>query len=194
MALKRWEAALLVSLLLTVLFCLVPVQEQNVLSGKLIRLHVLANSDELADQRLKLQVRDAVLAVAAEETHMTEDLLQRMQIAAQQTVVQAGYDYDVAVSRERYFFDTRRYDTFALPAGEYDSVRVIIGEGAGKNWWCVVAPPLCAGVCEAELEEIAASAGLSEKEISFICEENGYILRFQLVDLWGKLVHKLREL
>ncbi len=194
MALKRWEAALLVSLLLTVLLCLVPVQEQNVLSGKLTRLHVLANSDEPADQRLKLQVRDAVLAVAAEETHMTEDLLQRMQIAAQQTVVQAGYDYDVAVSRERYFFDTRRYDTFALPAGEYDSVRVIIGEGAGKNWWCVVAPPLCAGVCEAEMEEIAASAGLSEKEISFICEENGYILRFQLVDLWGKLVHKLREL
>ena len=194
MALKRWEAALLVSLLLTVLFCLVPVQEQNVLSGKLTRLHVLANSDEPADQQLKLQVRDAVLAVAAEETHMTEDLLQRMQIAAQQTVVQAGYDYDVAVSRERYFFDTRRYDTFALPAGEYDSVRVIIGEGAGKNWWCVVAPPLCAGVCEAEMEEIAASAGLSEKEISFICEENGYILRFQLVDLWGKLVHKLREL
>lgn len=194
MALKRWEAALLVSLLLTVLFCLVPVQEQNVLSGKLTRLHVLANSDEPADQWLKLQVRDAVLAVAAEETHMTEDLLQRMQAAARQTVVQAGYDYDVVVSRERYFFDTRRYDTFALPAGEYDSVRVIIGEGAGKNWWCVVAPPLCAGVCEEELEEIAASAGLSEKEISFICEENGYILRFQLVDLWGKLVHKLREL
>lgn len=194
MALKRWEAALLVSLLAGVLFCLVPVQEQNVLSEKLTRLHVLANSDEPADQWLKLQVRDAVLAVAAEETHMTEDLLQRMQAAARQTVVQAGYDYDVAVSRERYFFDTRRYDTFALPAGEYDSVRVIIGEGAGKNWWCVVAPPLCAGVCEAELEEIAASAGLSEKEISFICEENGYILRFQLVDLWGKLVHKLRKL
>ena len=167
MALKRWEAALLVSLLMTVLFCLVPMQEQNLLSGKLTRLHVLANSD---------------------------DLLQRMQTAAQQTVVQAGYDYDVEVRRERYFFDTRRYETFSLPAGEYDSVRVIIGEGAGKNWWCVVAPPLCAGICEKELEEIAASAGLSEKEISLICEKNGYVLRFQLVDLWGKLVHKLREL
>ena len=194
MALKRWEAALLVSLLVTVLFCLVPVQEQNLLSGKLTRLHVLANSDEPADQQLKLQVRDTVLSVAAGENHMTEDLLQRMQTAAQQTVVQAGYDYDVEVRRERYFFDTRRYETFSLPAGEYDSVRVIIGEGAGKNWWCVVAPPLCAGICEKELEEIAASAGLSEKEISLICEKNGYVLRFQLVDLWGKLVHKLREL
>ena len=117
-----------------------------------------------------------------------------MQATAQQTVAQAGYDYDVEVRRQRYFFDTRRYDTFSLPAGEYDSVRVIIGDGAGKNWWCVVAPPLCAGICEAELEEIAASAGLTKKEISFICEEKGYVLRFQLVDFWGKLVEKIREL
>ena len=170
------------------------VTDKQTLQNELIRLHVVAASDSEYDQALKLQVRDAVLSVAAEKNHMTEDLLQRMQTAAQQTVVQAGYDYDVEVRRERYFFDTRRYETFSLPAGEYDSVRVIIGEGAGKNWWCVVAPPLCAGICEKELEEIAASAGLSEKEISLICEKNGYVLRFQLVDLWGKLVHKLREL
>ena len=194
MALKRWEAVLLVSLLAAVLFCMVPVQEQDVLSGKLTRLHVLANSDEPADQQLKLQVRDAVLSAAEGSKEVNEDLLEQMQAAAQKTVVQAGYDYNVQVNRERYYFDTRRYETFSLPAGEYDSVRVVIGEGAGKNWWCVVAPPLCAGICEAELEEIAASAGLSEKEISFICEEKGYILRFQLVDLWGKFVHQLRGL
>ena len=194
MELKRWEAALLISLLTAVLFCIVPVQEQAVLSEKLTRLHVLAHSDEPADQQLKLQVRDAVLAEAAGATEITEDLLMQMQATAQQTVAQAGYDYDVEVRRQRYFFDTRRYDTFSLPAGEYDSVRVIIGDGAGKNWWCVVAPPLCAGICEAELEEIAASAGLSKKEISFICEEKGYVLRFQLVDFWGKLVEKIREL
>lgn len=193
MAMKRWEAALLVSLLVTILFCMVPVQEQALLSGKLIRLHVLANSDEPADQQLKLQVRDAVLN-AAGTLQVDEALLKQMQAAAQQTVEQAGYDYTVQVSRERYFFDTRQYETFSLPAGEYDSVRVIIGDGAGKNWWCVVAPPLCAGICESELEEIAASAGLSEKEVSFICEEKGYVLRFQLVDLWGKLVHKWKKL
>lgn len=194
MELKRWEAALLISLLIAVLFCMVPVQEQVLLSEKLTRLHVLANSDEPADQQLKLQVRDAVLEAASGAVEINDALLEQMQTAAQQTVARAGYDYAVQVRRERYYFDTRRYDTFSLPAGEYHSVRVIIGDGAGKNWWCVVAPPLCAGVCEAELEEIAVSSGLSEKEISFICEEKGYVLRFQLVDLWGKLVQKLREL
>ena len=194
MELKRWEAALLISLLIAVLFCMVPVQEQVLLSEKLTRLHVLANSDEPADQQLKLQVRDAVLEAASGAVEINDTLLEQMQMAAQQTVARAGYDYAVQVRRERYYFDTRRYDTFSLPAGEYHSVRVIIGDGAGKNWWCVVAPPLCAGVCEAELEEIAVSSGLSKKEISFICEEKGYVLRFQLVDLWGKLVQKLREL
>ena len=194
MELKRWEAAMLRSLLIAVLFCMVPVQEQVLLSEKLTRLHVLANSDAPADQQLKLQVRDAVLEAASGAVEINDTLLEQMQMAAQQTVARAGYDYAVQVRRERYYFDTRRYDTFSLPAGEYHSVRVIIGDGAGKNWWCVVAPPLCAGVCEAELEEIAVSSGLSKKEISFICEEKGYVLRFQLVDLWGKLVQKLREL
>lgn len=194
MAMNRWEGALLVSLLLAVLCCLVPMQEQAVLSEKLVRLHVLANSDAPADQQLKLQVRDAVLEASAGAITVDEQLLEQLQAAAQKVVAQAGYDYPVEVRRERYYFDTRQYETFSLPAGEYDSVRVLIGEGTGKNWWCVMFPPLCAGICEADLEKIALSAGLSEKEISFICEENGYVLRFQLVDLWGKVVHKLRDI
>ena len=194
MILKRWEAALLLSLLMAVMFCMIPMQEQAILSEKLVRLHVLANSDEPDDQRLKLEVRDAVLAASAHAETIDERLLAELQAAAQTVVVQNGYDYSVQVRYEPYYFDTRRYETFALPAGMYDSVRVILGEGAGKNWWCVMYPPLCAGICEENLAEIAASAGLSEKEISFICEENGYVLRFQLVDFWGKVVHKLREI
>ena len=194
MILKRWEAALLLSLLMAVLFCVIPMQEQAILSEKLVRLHVLANSDEPDDQRLKLEVRDAVLAASACAETIDERLLAELQAAAQTVVAQKGYDYAVQVRYEPHYFDTRRYETFALPAGMYDSVRVILGEGAGKNWWCVMYPPLCAGICEENLAEIAASAGLSEKEISFICEENGYVLRFQLVDFWGKVVHKLREI
>ena len=194
MRFKRWEIALAASLLAAVLFCAFPAHAQAQLADKLTRLHVLANSDEPADQQLKLQVRDAVLAASEGEAELSEALLQKLQRVAQQTVQKAGYDYPVQVSRERCYFDTRQYETFSLPAGYYDAVRVVIGEGKGKNWWCVIYPPLCAGVCEAELEEIAREAGLSEKEISFICEEEGYVLRFQLVDFLGKLVHKLREL
>lgn len=194
MRLKHWEIALAASLLAAVLFCTFPAHAQAELAGKLTRLHVLANSDEPADQQLKLQVRDAVLAASEGEAELDEALLDKLQCAAQQTVERAGYDYPVRVSRERCYFDTRQYETFSLPAGYYDAVRVVIGEGAGKNWWCVIYPPLCAGVCEEDLEEIARKSGLSEEEISLICEEKGYVLRFQLMDLWGKLVHKLREI
>lgn len=194
MRLKRWEIALAASLLAAVLFCSFPAHSQKELAGKLTRLHVLANSDDPADQQLKLQVRDAVLAASEGVAELDEALLEKLQRAAQQTVAQAGYSYPVQVRRERCYFDTRQYETFSLPAGYYDAVRVVIGEGAGKNWWCVIYPPLCAGVCEAELEEIAKESGLSDEEISLICEEKGYVLRFQLIDLWGKLVHKLREI
>ena len=187
---KRWELALGIALLTALLFA-APVQMQRELAGKLTRLHVLANSDSPEDQQLKLKVRDAVLLVAAENREPSGNVLAQMQEAAEQTVRQEGYDYPVSVNRGWYYFDTRVYDTFALPAGQYDSVRVVIGCGRGRNWWCVVYPQLCAGMCEEELKGIAAEAGFNPKEISLICEEHGYIIRFKLADFWGKIMHRM---
>ena len=194
MALKRWEAALLVSLLAAILFCLVPIQEQTLLAHKLTRLHVLANSDSEEDQALKLKVRDAVLKASAGERILDAALLDQLERAAQAEVFRNGYAYPVTVTRENCYFDTRVYETFSLPAGYYDAVRVVIGEGAGKNWWCVIYPPLCAGMCEQDWETVAREAGLTQDEIGLICEEDGYVIRFQLVDWWGKVLHKLREI
>ena len=194
MKLKRLEIALLASLLAAFLVCAFPIHAQNKLSDKLTRLHVLANSDSPEDQSLKLQVRDAVLAASEGEKELDQPLLNRLQRAAQQTVYRAGYDYPVTVTREHCYFNTRTYENFSLPAGYYDAVRVIIGAGEGKNWWCVIYPPLCAGMCEADWETVAREAGLSEEEIGLICEEEGYVIRFRLVDWWGKLMHRLREL
>ena len=194
MKLKRLEIALLASLLAAFLVCAFPIHAQNKLSDKLTRLHVLANSDSPEDQSLKLQVRDAVLAASEGEKELDQPLLNRLQRAAQQTVYRAGYDYPVTVTREHCYFNTRTYENFSLPAGYYDAVRVIIGAGEGKNWWCVIYPPLCAGMCEADWETVAREAGLSEEEIGLICEEEGYVIRFRLVDWWGKLMHRLQEL
>lgn len=188
---KRWEIALAASLLVAVLMCSVPIRAQNQLAEKLVRLHVLANSDSEADQQLKLTVRDAVLQAAEGAGEIDDTLLYRLQQTAQKTIEEEGYAYPVTVTRERTWFDTRRYETFSLPAGYYDAVRVVIGEGEGRNWWCVIYPPLCAGVCEEELADIAKEFSLSEEEISLICEEEGYIIRFKLADLWGKLLHKV---
>lgn len=193
MRLKRWEIALLASLLATLLVSAFPLGVQSELADKLTRLHVLANSDSPEDQTLKLQVRDAVLAASEGEPVLNEQLLQKLERAAQAEVTRRGYGYPVTVTREHCYFDTRVYETFSLPAGYYDAVRVVIGEGAGKNWWCVIYPPLCAGMCEQDWETVAREAGLTEDEIGLICEENGYVIRFQLIDWWGKALHKLRD-
>lgn len=193
MRLKRWEIALLASLLATLLVSAFPLGVQSELADKLTRLHVLANSDSPGDQTLKLQVRDAVLAASEGEPVLNEQLLQKLERTAQAEVIRQGYGYPVTVTREHCYFDTRVYETFSLPAGYYDAVRVVIGEGAGKNWWCVIYPPLCAGMCEQDWETVAREAGLTEDEIGLICEENGYVIRFQLIDWWGKALHKLRD-
>ena len=194
MRFKRWEIALAISLLVAVWMCIVPIRAQNRLADKIVRLHVLANSDAVEDQRLKLAVRDAVLQAAEGVGEIDDTLLYRLQEEAQRTVETEGYDYPVQVTREHCWFDTREYETFSLPAGYYDAVRVIIGEGAGRNWWCVIYPPLCTGVCEKDLADIGKEFSLSEEEISLICEEKGYIIRFRLADLWGKLLHKMHQM
>ena len=194
MRFKRWEIALAISVLVAVWMCIVPIRAQNRLADKIVRLHVLANSDAVEDQRLKLTVRDAVLQAAEGVGEIDDTLLYNLQEEAQRTVETEGYDYPVQVTREHCWVDTREYETFSLPAGYYDAVRVIIGEGAGRNWWCVIYPPLCAGLCEEELAEIGKAFSLSEEEISLICEEKGYIIRFRLADLWGKFLHKMHQM
>ena len=194
MRFKRWEIALAISLLVAVWMCIVPIRAQNRLADKIVRLHVLANSDAVEDQRLKLTVRDAVLQAAEGVGEIDDTLLYKLQEEAQRIVETEGYDYPVQVTREHCWFDTREYETFSLPAGYYDAVRVIIGEGAGRNWWCVIYPPLCTGVCEKDLADIGKEFSLSEEEISLICEEKGYIIRFRLADLWGKLLHKMHQM
>lgn len=189
---KRWEMALAISMLAAMLICASPVYAQTALANKLVRLHVLANSDTEADQALKLLVRDAVLEASADAEVLDDALLERLRQAAQQTVWDAGSRDVVSVCRERCWFDTRVYESFSLPAGYYDAVRVVIGAGAGHNWWCVIYPPLCAGICEQDVETLARSAGLSEDEIGLICGEEGYAVRFRLVELWGKLMHWLK--
>ena len=117
MRLKRWEIALLASLLAVFLVCAFPLQAQSKLADKLTRLHVLANSDSVEDQTLKLQVRDAVLAASEGEAVLNDALLDKLERAAQAEVNRRGYAYPVRVTRENCYFDTRVYETFSLPAG-----------------------------------------------------------------------------
>lgn len=199
--LKRWELALICGLLFTLFsMAAAPVRAQNRLAEKITRLHVVANSDSDQDQQLKLQVRDAVLQAAQarqdqlETGEIDQDFLDAIRLAGQQEVRRRGYDYPVKVQRANMYFDTRHYDDFSLPAGYYDAVRVTIGSGQGKNWWCVMLPPLCDPACSQEFEQTAREAGLEPGEIRFMTRDGvEYSARFKTAELWGKLVHSLRS-
>lgn len=187
MKLKPWEIGLCLGMILLVLSCAIPVYQQEQLADKLTRLHVVANSDDAADQALKLQVRDAVLAeIRPDDDPADGELILRLKRAAELAVEEAGAEQTVRVYRTRMFFDTRVYDTFSLPAGVYDAVRVELGAAAGRNWWCVLFPPLCAGACQEDLKEIGGMAGLTENELSYIRGDgSGYVIRFKIAEWWG---------
>ena len=118
-----------------------------------LRLHVQANSDSQADQAMKLTVRDAILAEAADlfadasseagARSIAEASLPRLQACAERTLEQAGCGLPVRVYLTEMYFDTTYYEDFTLPAGVYDALRVEIGAHAGKNWFCVLYPGLC---------------------------------------------------
>ena len=170
---------------------------QAQLAEKVIRLHVLANSDSQADQTLKLQVRDKILAQtasllsgqesAAQAAAILQDNLDALAQTAAQEIAARGYHYPVKVCLEETWFPTRQYENVSLPAGNYQALRVLIGEGAGKNWWCVVFPPLCTAA-SADVPETALAAGLTEAQVSLMTEEDGgYQLKFKAVELWERL-------
>ena len=171
--LHTWEAALLLAVAAALLWGACTLQRQDALEQKVIRLHVIANSDSEADQALKLRVRDRVLVLTEDILRQSGDMeearqrlaeaLPRLQQTAAEEIAAQGSRYTVSAGLEETEFPTREYDGFALPSGEYLALRVVIGEGAGKNWWCVVFPPLCT-TAACDFQETAVSGGLGEED------------------------------
>lgn len=195
--LKTWEMALLLGVAIALFATSWASCRQQELETRVVRLHVLANSDSAQDQALKLDVRDAVLAQASmylTHCHSTQQAkevlsqhLQSLADTAAQTIAQKGYDYAVKVSLERTYFPTKVYADFSLPAGEYQGLRVEIGRAEGHNWWCVVFPPLCFSSVS-EQSETALRSGLTEDDLALLTgEDQGYVFRFQCLEWFGQL-------
>ena len=197
----RWEWALLIALLVSFAWGTWADRTQQQLSDKVLRLHVLANSDSEADQTLKLKVRDSVLETASailadcpdRETaeQRLSAALPEIEDAARARIAAEGGKQTVTAELRPTVFPTREYEDFTLPAGEYLALRVVLGEGEGHNWWCVVFPPLCAETTSS-LSQTAMAAGLTEEEVALITESDGYQLKFKAVELWEKLMAYFR--
>ena len=175
------------------LFLAGTVLRQQALASKLIRIHVLAASDSAEDQAVKLQVRDAVLRQLSELTEHCADrkdaaavMISHADLLGKTAANTAGRQVSLQLSPESY--GTRHYETFSLPAGEYLSLQIRIGEGNGKNWWCVAFPMVCMAATAEELEAAAVSAGIDGGELRLMTgEETDIEVRFIVLEWLASL-------
>ncbi len=172
--------------------------EQRDLAGRLIRLHIVASADTPQAQSRKLAVRDALLPVIARLTEDCPDQqaaaaairkgLPELAAAADDTLSAMGCAESVSVRLGYEYFPRRSYDTFSLPAGRYETLRVVLGEGLGHNWWCVAFPALCLPATAEEFVEAAEFAGFSEEQRDLLCGESvETTLKFYLLDWFSVL-------
>lgn len=194
---SRWIRAIAGGLVLSLCLSLCGFEGRcDDLRGRVLRLHILANSDSEADQALKLKVRDAVVEASAgwldgaenaeEAEAIVSERLPELTEVARQVVRQAGCDYPVTAERCEMYFTTRRYGSVTLPAGRYQAVRILIGEGAGHNWWCVLFPPLCVS---AATDAATTADVLTREEDEIVNEPQRYAVKLKVVEWWEAVAH-----
>ncbi|MGN1201998.1 MAG: stage II sporulation protein R [Eubacterium sp.] len=163
------------------------------ISSKVLRLHILANSDSTEDQDIKLKVKnyflenttdlftgktlDESIEIAKENTEYIEKLCNNC-------LAENGYAYKAKVTVVKEYFDTRAYDDFTLPAGVYNSIKIELGHGSGHNWWCIVFPSVCLSACTQSMNEY-----LTDDEMDLITD--GYSPKFKIIEIYEKIKSKL---
>ena len=194
---KRFYVAIVVLLIVMMALSFLPVHGEREIYNTVVRLHVLANSDTEEDQALKLKVRDGVLAAAAPyvgecktQAEAVETLtahLTELEATAANVIAAEGYSYSVTVLLGEEDYPTRVYESCAFPAGTYVSLRVLIGEGEGQNWWCCLFPPLClsAATAKSDNEDAFMQVGLTKDQYGIITEtgKTKYKVRFKLLEV-----------
>lgn len=197
-ALRPWELALLLAVCVTLLTGTWAQARSQLLAARLVRLHVIAVSDDDAEQAVKLQVRDAVLAYLEPQLADVTDIGAAQQIIAgdldgiARAAQAAAGERPVRVSLGPEHYPTRDYGTFALPAGVYTSLRVTLGAGAGHNWWCVIFPSLCVPATADGFAEAAAAGGFSTGEIRLLTQADpAYTVKFRSLELLQALKSRL---
>ncbi len=196
---KRWVRALAGGVVICMLLSLCGFEGACASIRKdVVRLHILANSDTQADQKLKYAVRDAITEKTAgwldgvtdesQALALIEQNLSQLQTIAEKTVREQGFAYPVQVSLCDMYFSTRVYDDITMPAGMYTAVRIEIGQAQGKNWWCVVYPPMC---IRSAVKEQTLSDVLNGREMAVVNGE-GYAVRFKIVEVLQWLITRAK--
>lgn len=169
----------------------------NDISTKVLRMHVLANSNSIEDQKLKIAVKNNILKSTQELFIDCDNLEESIEIAqsntelikasAQEVIKKYNKNYDVKVYVDNEFFDVREYKDFTLPSGNYNTVKIVIGEGKGKNWWCVMYPAVCISACSDDFDK-----ALTKEEKKLITSKK-YIPKFKILEIINKIKNKINS-
>lgn len=184
-------------LIFTLLFSLFKplIDTSEKISENVLRLHILANSDSTYDQNVKLQLKNYIVEAtsnifigetAAENTVIATKNTDYIQNLCNNYLDKNGIHYDATVKVINEFFETRVYDDFTLPAGNYDSIRIELGQGSGHNWWCIVFPSVCLSACTTSMDDY-----LSDEEMDLIT--GGYTPKFKVIEIYEKLKNEIKQ-
>lgn len=181
---------------------LFPAIEAGEIYEKVVRIHVIAHSDSEEDQTLKLKVRDALIEYAEENLkgNTTKEAIEKLkenqnavQKIAENTLKKEGCSFPVSVKLGKETYPTRTYESLSLPAGEYESLRVVIGDGKGQNWWCMLFPPVC--LSSASPDDALAGAGIGGETVATVEKENPrYEFRFHVLEFFSSVKEKFKKL
>ena len=189
---KRMFLPSFILLICTLVIAIIPTDAEGKIYSDTLRLHILAESDSREDQELKIEIRDRLLEKYGsllsesesidEALSLSHSLLSDMERDVHAWLGELGADSVATLTLTEEWYDTRSYESFTLPKGYYKSLRVIIGEGEGQNWWCVMYPPLC---LDLSLENAPADDGIldySKEEVRLI-SGGGYNVKFKLLEI-----------
>ncbi|MDD3840270.1 MAG: stage II sporulation protein R [Clostridia bacterium] len=150
---RKYIIPAIVLIILVTMFAVQGIKKEEDISDKVIRFHVIANSDSPEDQAIKLKIRDRILEDMGKQLSKSTDLgqsrdfiehnLKNIENISKQEIQRNGKDYGVNACLGEFLFPAKTYGNLVFPAGRYQALKVVIGEGKGKNWWCVMFPPLC---------------------------------------------------
>ena len=173
----------------TLIIAAVPTEAEYDIYADTVRLHILAESDEECDQELKLEIRDLVLEKydarlsearsVDEATEIVRSLEGEIESDVDRWISERGFDYTAECMIGEEWYETRYYDGFALPKGEYTSVRIVLGSGEGQNWWCVMYPPLCLDIAT------EYKSGYTKAENDLISGK--YVVKFKILELLSEI-------
>ncbi len=194
--LVSFAASVLVAVMI---LSVMPVYGESEIYDDVLRLHVIAESDSAEDQALKLKVRDAVLVCVSEKVGECENFEEAYAVidgmrdeiteAAAKCIQENGEDCTVTLELGREKYPRRDYDGTVLPAGVYNSLRITLGEGEGKNWWCVLFPTVCMGFAEKnEQKDEYVATGFTPQEYRMITGESGEVkIRFKILEVLSEV-------